>query len=65
VLPQYHDVEFLQPLVAEISRTKHIVILNKCNRFSYIYIQNYALAISFLNFYTKKFRNSYLLNSLR
>jgi predicted nuclease of restriction endonuclease-like (RecB) superfamily len=27
---EYHDVEFLQPLVAEISWTKHIAILNKC-----------------------------------
>jgi predicted nuclease of restriction endonuclease-like (RecB) superfamily len=27
---EYHDVEFLQPLVGEISWTKHIVILNKC-----------------------------------
>ncbi|MDR1878488.1 MAG: PDDEXK nuclease domain-containing protein [Bacteroidales bacterium] len=27
---EYHDVENLQPLVAEISWTKHIVILNKC-----------------------------------
>jgi predicted nuclease of restriction endonuclease-like (RecB) superfamily len=27
---EYHDVEFLQPLVGEISWTKHIAILNKC-----------------------------------
>jgi predicted nuclease of restriction endonuclease-like (RecB) superfamily len=27
---EYHNVEFLQPLVAEISRTKHIAILTKC-----------------------------------
>ncbi|MDR1352533.1 MAG: PDDEXK nuclease domain-containing protein, partial [Treponema sp.] len=27
---EYHNVEFLQPLVAEISWTKHIAILNKC-----------------------------------
>ncbi|MFP3091257.1 PDDEXK nuclease domain-containing protein [Treponema sp. TIM-1] len=27
---EYHDVEFLQPLVAEISWAKHIAILNKC-----------------------------------
>jgi predicted nuclease of restriction endonuclease-like (RecB) superfamily len=27
---EYHDVENLQPLVAEISWAKHIVILNKC-----------------------------------
>jgi predicted nuclease of restriction endonuclease-like (RecB) superfamily len=27
---EYHDVEFLQPLIAEISWTKHIAILNKC-----------------------------------
>ncbi|MDR1877510.1 MAG: DUF1016 N-terminal domain-containing protein, partial [Flavobacteriaceae bacterium] len=27
---EYHDVENLQPLVAEISWTKHVVILNKC-----------------------------------
>jgi predicted nuclease of restriction endonuclease-like (RecB) superfamily len=27
---EYHDVEFLQPLVREISWTKHIAILNKC-----------------------------------
>ena len=26
----YQSVEFLQPLVGEISWTKHIVILNKC-----------------------------------
>ncbi|MEO0060347.1 MAG: hypothetical protein RLZZ312_1994 [Bacteroidota bacterium] len=27
---EYHNIEFLQPLVGEISWTKHIVILNKC-----------------------------------
>jgi predicted nuclease of restriction endonuclease-like (RecB) superfamily len=27
---EYHDIEFLQPLVGEISWTKHIAILNKC-----------------------------------
>ena len=27
---EYQSVEFLQPLVGEISWTKHIVILNKC-----------------------------------
>jgi predicted nuclease of restriction endonuclease-like (RecB) superfamily len=27
---EYQDVEVLQPLVGEISWTKHIVILNKC-----------------------------------
>jgi predicted nuclease of restriction endonuclease-like (RecB) superfamily len=27
---EYHDDEFLQPLVAEISWTKHIAIMNKC-----------------------------------
>jgi predicted nuclease of restriction endonuclease-like (RecB) superfamily len=27
---EYHDVEFLQPLVGEISWTKHIAVLNKC-----------------------------------
>jgi predicted nuclease of restriction endonuclease-like (RecB) superfamily len=27
---EYHSVEFLQPLVGEISWTKHIAILNKC-----------------------------------
>jgi predicted nuclease of restriction endonuclease-like (RecB) superfamily len=27
---EYHEVEFLQPLVAEISWTKHIAIMSKC-----------------------------------
>lgn len=27
---EYHSVEFLQPLVGEISWTKHVAILNKC-----------------------------------
>ena len=27
---EYHSVEFLQPLVGEISWTKHVTILNKC-----------------------------------
>jgi predicted nuclease of restriction endonuclease-like (RecB) superfamily len=27
---EYHDIEFLQPLVGKISWTKHIAILNKC-----------------------------------
>ena len=27
---EYHDVEILQPLVGEISWTKHVAILNKC-----------------------------------
>ena len=27
---EYHDIEFLQPLVAEISWTKHIAIMAKC-----------------------------------
>jgi predicted nuclease of restriction endonuclease-like (RecB) superfamily len=31
---EYHTVEILHPLVGEISWTKHIVILNKCNRSS-------------------------------
>ena len=29
---EYQSVEFLQPLVGEISWTKHIVILNKCKK---------------------------------
>ncbi|GHT07077.1 hypothetical protein AGMMS49525_16000 [Bacteroidia bacterium] len=43
---EYHDVENLQPLVGEISWTKHIVILNKCK--SNLQHQFYILA-------TKKF----------
>ena len=27
---EYHEVEFLQPLVAEISWSKHIAIMTKC-----------------------------------
>jgi predicted nuclease of restriction endonuclease-like (RecB) superfamily len=27
---EYHDIDFLQPLVAEISWTKHIAIMSKC-----------------------------------
>jgi predicted nuclease of restriction endonuclease-like (RecB) superfamily len=27
---EYHDIEFLQPLVAEISWTKHLAIMTKC-----------------------------------